>query len=90
MRFSEGNKKGAGRKVGSKNKTTQEVRDILRLLLENNLDTLQEKLDEVGEKSPAKYVELIFKLTEYVIPKISPTQVVSYTEGQTYKIEFQE
>jgi len=90
MQFKKGNKAGQGRKKGSVNRATKEVREAFNLLLDNNLDNIQEHLDNIAGQNSVKYIELVLKLAEYTIPKISPTQVINHMDGTQYKVEFSE
>lgn len=87
MRFKTGNS-GGGRPKGSTNKTTKEIRLLFTELLENNLPSVQEKLNQIGDENPIKYIELLLKLSEYAIPKLTGVQQVQVLEPQTYKVSF--
>jgi hypothetical protein len=64
-----------GRPKGSPNKTTQEIRDAFQCFVEDNTDKLQDWLERVAEKNPAKAIELMSNLSEYILPKLSRTEV---------------
>jgi hypothetical protein len=51
MPFKKGNNLG-GRTPGSKNKTTSEIREQFKLLLEANLDSIQADLDQLDRDQP--------------------------------------
>ena len=67
---SEAGKKGS-RKGVSTNKTTKEIRDSFQMFVENNVSKFQEWIDEVGKTNPAKAIELVANLGEYILPKLS-------------------
>lgn len=71
--------KYGGRKKGTPNKTTKEIRDGFQLLVENKLDKMEAWLDRVAEKDPARALELISKLTDFVIPKLSRNEIKDMT-----------
>lgn len=75
MPFEEGHDFGKGRPKGSPNKTTKEIRDAYQMLLENNASKLEEWLSRVAEKNPAKAIELMSNLSEYILPKLSRAEV---------------
>jgi DNA-binding MurR/RpiR family transcriptional regulator len=65
-----GKRNGAGRPKGTPNRTTKEVRQQFENLLDNNIGKLQDLLDKVAEENPTKAIELILKVSEFVIPKL--------------------
>jgi len=65
-----GKRKGAGRPAGSENKLTKEIRQQYQNLLDNNIGKLQYLLDKVAVDNPIKAIELILKVSEFVIPKL--------------------
>lgn len=71
--------KYGGRKKGTPNKTTKEIRDGFQLLVENKLDKMEAWLDRVAERDPARALELISKLTDFVIPKLSRNEIKDMT-----------
>jgi hypothetical protein len=64
-------KKGEGRPKGSENKTTRDIKEAYKMLIENNLDNLTNWLIQVAKKDPAKAIYIISDLSEYVIPKLA-------------------
>lgn len=55
-----------GRKKGSKNKTPEEIRQLIQNFIERNIDTLQTDFDKL---SPDKKLQFIEKLFSHVLPK---------------------
>jgi hypothetical protein len=88
MGFEKGNSHSKGRAKGSKNKSTTEARNIFIELLNSNLPKIQSKLDILGRENPAKFIELILKLSEFAIPKLTAIQQVELLEPQTYRVSF--
>lgn len=74
MAFEKNNSEG-GRKKGSKNKVTQETRELFHTLLENNLQKLQQKFDEIEE--PEKFVKLTFELAQFCTPKLRSVEATT-------------
>ena len=70
MPFEKGNKLQGSRK-GVPNKTTQEIREAFQLLIENNQDKMQLWLTETAMEEPARALEIILKMSEYIVPKLS-------------------
>lgn len=59
-------KKFGGRIKGTPNKTTSEIRDLLKLILENELEELPYTIRSL---KPHQKAEIIFKLIQFVLPK---------------------
>jgi len=68
--------KTGGRKQGTPNKLTKELRTILKNILAKELETLPEHLEKLETKDR---LELVTKLIPYVLPKVEP---VSIDEGE--------
>ena len=60
---------------GSPNKTTKELRDSFQFFVENNVSQFQDWIEQVAESNPAKAIELVTSLGEYIIPKLSRTEI---------------
>jgi len=76
MKFEKGNKiaKGKGRPIGSQSKDVKDIRLAYQNLIEKNLDNLTKWLEEVASVNPAKAIELMNGLSEYVLPKLARTE----------------
>ena len=70
-----GNKYG-GRQKGTPNKLTKELRSVLKDILYQELEQIQERLDAL---KPRERVELLIKLMPYVLPKVTS---VSHTTNE--------
>jgi len=70
--------KGAGRRKGSKNKVTQEIRERFQALIENNMDKIQMDLYSM---KPKERVDALLQLAQYVLPKL---QTVAYKDETPY------
>jgi uncharacterized protein YeeX (DUF496 family) len=73
--FEKGHKLATGRPKGSPNKSTQEIRDAFQCFVENNVGNFEEWIARVAQKNPAKAIELINNLSEYILPKLSRQEV---------------
>ncbi|MFN5886868.1 MAG: hypothetical protein ACK438_02750 [Flavobacteriales bacterium] len=60
-------KKYGGRKYGTPNKLTKELRSVLKEVVFNELENLEERLDQLESK---ERIELVIKLMPYVFPKM--------------------
>lgn len=82
--FTKGNPGGPGRKAGIPNKVTQEFRETVRQLLEDNSENVKRWLTLVaegdgtdhGKPDPAKALDLIAKLAEFAAPKLGRVEHV--------------
>lgn len=72
--FKPGNKLG-GRKPGSLNRSTEEMKLTIARATNNVLSTINEDLEKIKKKNPEKAIELAFKLLEYSLPKLSRTEM---------------
>lgn len=73
--FTPGNDFGKGRPKGSVNKATSGIREAYQKLLENNLDNMSGWLAEIAKRDPAKAVDLMIRLSEYILPKLARTEM---------------
>lgn len=74
MPFEKGNNLAGSRK-GVPNKTTAEIRNAFQLLIEDNLDNMKVWLSDVAAEDPERALEIILKMSEYIVPKLSRTEV---------------
>lgn len=64
--FEKGNSLG-GRKLNSKNKITQDIRDTFLHFINDNLETLQSNFEQLD---PEKKFKVLFDLSKFVIPTV--------------------
>ena len=81
--FAEGN---TGRKAGTPNKATKDIRDAFTLLIENNIDTLQKDLDSL---EPKERVKLLLDMAQFVVPKLRSIDLQT-DEEEIVTIDFNE
>lgn len=67
---------GKGRKKGSTNKATRDVRAIIAVVAEKNVSKIDSWLARIGRKDPAKAMDLFLRMLEYHIPKLTRTEIV--------------
>ena len=60
-----------GRPKGAKNRTTEELRQALKDLTDQNLDKVQGWLDRVAADDPNAALDKWLKLVEYTLPKLA-------------------
>jgi hypothetical protein len=68
--FAKGND---GKPKGATNKVTQEARELFLITIENEVPHLSKAFEEVREKSPKDYLDLIAKYAQYFVPKKTQT-----------------
>jgi hypothetical protein len=71
----------AGRPAGSKGKTQAEIKEAFQLLVEGNLPNIESWLKSTALKDPAKALELVIKLSEFVLPKMKATEISGTVEA---------
>jgi hypothetical protein len=67
MAFTENNKLGRGRKLGSINVSTASIKQNLQMLVQNNLDTLDADLKAL---TPKDRVKAITDLCKFIVPTL--------------------
>lgn len=67
--------KTGGRTKGTPNVVTRDVRQAIATFAEGNVHKLQEWLDAVAKKDPAKAADLFVRVLEYHIPKLARSEV---------------
>jgi len=69
-------RKGRGRPKGSPNKIVADVRAVIALVAEKNVPKINGWLDRVARKNPAKATDLLLRVLEYHIPKLTRAEIV--------------
>lgn len=62
-------KAGPGRPKGSLNVATKELREYIKLIVSNQLPQMEEALEEVKKRDPYKYLSLVQRFVDMVLPK---------------------
>lgn len=70
--FQKGN---TGKPKGALNKTTKDIKEAYKMLIEANIPNLTEWLERVAETNPEAALKYLSALSEYVIPKLGRTEV---------------
>lgn len=65
----------AGKKKGTLNKNTRMIREAYQKLTEDNLDNMSRWVSQVASEDPAKALDIMIKLSEYIIPKLARTEL---------------
>jgi hypothetical protein len=79
-----------GRPKGTKNKNTKIVRQAFQQLTEDNLENMTIWLSQVASEDPSKALDIMLRLSEYIIPKLARTEVTGSEGEDLFKnIKFQ-
>lgn len=74
-----------GRPKGSSNKYTKQVKEAMGMLLENNLDNLSIWLAQIAADDPAKAMDIVIRLSERFVPKLSQQQITGNDGEDLFK-----
>ena len=74
MAFKKGNQL-AGNRKGIPNKATKEIREAFKLLVEDNLVNMKVWLSDVAEEDPEKALNILLKMSEFVVPKLQRQEI---------------
>ena len=75
----------AGKKPGTKNRTTKEIREAYQKLTEENLENMTLWLGQIAAEDPAKAMDLMLRLSEYIIPKLARQELVGNDGEDLFK-----
>ena len=78
-------KKTGGRKKGTPNKDTKELRERISDLIDNNFDNIQADMDTL---TPEKRLDFLVKLFEYSLPKLNRTEIDADVNTKPQNIAF--
>ena len=70
MGFNKGHKKFGGREVGSLNKVTKDLREVLSKAIDT--DKIKDKLNQIED--PVDYINAVSKLLPYITGKVKPIE----------------
>ena len=74
-----------GRPKGKPNKTTAEIREAYQKLVEDNLTNMTEWLTQVAADNPERAMDLMLKLSEYMIPELARQEVTGADGKDLFK-----
>ncbi len=75
----------SGRKKGTLNKNTKQIREAYQKLTEDNLDNMNLWLMQTASEDPAKAMDLMLRLSEYIIPKLARQELVGNDGEDLFK-----
>lgn len=79
MAFEKGIEKVGGRKKGTPNRTTKEMKEMINMIVSGHLENVDDVLSDIQKEDPDKYLSLLFKFMEFVVAK--KTDVTSDDEA---------
>jgi hypothetical protein len=79
---------GPGRSKGSPNKVTTRIKEAFALLLEQRMDNLGEMIDRIAVDDPKAAVDLIVRISERFVPKLTQTSLTN-GDGGPIDIKFE-
>ncbi len=65
---------GIGRRKGVPNKVTADVRAAIARFAEGNVESLQDWLERVAKKDPARAADIYLRVLEYHVPRLARTE----------------
>ena len=78
--------KGAGRKKGTPNKLTADVRTTIALIAERKILEVEGWLERVQKRDPDRAIDLYLKMIEFHVPKLQRTEVTGL-DGAALSVE---
>ncbi len=75
--------KTGGRTKGTPNKITSEIKEIFKEIIECNLPQLQ---NDILELSPKERIDVLLRLSEFVIPKLQRSNIDVESEKRNLEI----
>lgn len=79
-------KKFGGRKKGTPNKTTKEIKEAFEMIVDNNLSNIDEWIKNIADDNPEKAINIILKFAEYVLPKLNKTEYIETKDDEYVNI----
>ena len=78
----------AGRKKGTQNKYTKQIKEAFGMLLENNLEHLSVWLAQVAADDPKAALDIVLKMSERFVPRLKQTDITSDGENIMDALQF--
>lgn len=75
----------AGKAPGKQNAQTIRMKQSFALLIEANLDRMTDWLNEIAENDPKTAMDLVIRLSERFVPKLSQQAITDAEGGDLFK-----
>lgn len=76
MGFEKGHEKQGGRKKGTPNKSTMELRAVLKEIIDSELEMLPNRLEQLSDK---ERLDVVIKLMPFALPRV---KAVAFNKGE--------
>ena len=77
-----------GRPKGSKNLTTEQIRDAFQALIESSLPDIQKWLKQVAKDNPEKALSIVERYSDFILPKLQRTELSGGEDKPLRKVVF--
>jgi len=77
-----GGEKTGGRKVGTPNRATKDIREAFKKLVEDNIDNFDKWIKNVAMEDPNKAMQLILDVSERILPKLKSVEASIENKGE--------
>jgi uncharacterized protein YeeX (DUF496 family) len=85
-KFEKGHTLSKGRPAGALNRSTEQMKLTLARAANKTLDTISEDLEKIRKDNPEKAIQLALQLMEYVMPKLSRTELKGEIDQRIHQI----
>lgn len=75
-----------GRPIGANDKCNKEIRDAYNDLIRGNLSNIGKWLSRVAETDPGKAIDLLLKLSKFVIPEMRFSEIDATIEEKPKQV----
>ena len=79
-----GNK--AGRPAGCEGKVKKDIRSAFESIVEGNLSNIENWLSDVAADNPAKALEFVLRISEFVVPKMRSVEYRPVEPEKNYEV----
>jgi hypothetical protein len=76
-----------GKPKGAISKHNKEIRERFKMLIDDNIDTLQKDIEKLNSKDR---IDAILNLASFVVPKLKATEHRAEEEEETIVVSFKE
>ena len=76
-----------GRPKGSSNTDTSLVKEAYSQIINSNLESVNDWIEEVGRTNPLQAIKLILKMSDYVLPKLSRVKHIQEVKEMNVEIQ---
>jgi hypothetical protein len=74
-----------GKKPGTQNEQTRKMKEAFGMLIEGNLDRMTVWLDTIAETDPKAAFDIIVRLSELFVPKLSQQALTDADGGDLFR-----